>query len=230
MGWEAPSVPDLLASIDESRYGVAAPALRQTLALLGEGRGWFPPHDSAVVPSEARQWAADHLARLAGWTRDHVRLPAPDAVDWVLGGLGTYDGLASDRLDTEGWGDPWGPTEWGQLLVGLHVQRLQCIDADPALRRLIQPPLWPMPEQSKIIQPLLTQPGPPEPEYRAEPRWAMLCHVEYNLWRVLEWAVAEHGDLTTCPFEPLLKLHLSGWYPTGFVAGRLVVFGHAGTH
>jgi hypothetical protein len=81
----------------------------------------------------------------------------------------------------------------------------------------------------KLIRPLLTEPGPPDPEYRAEPRWAMLSHVEYNLWRVFEWAVSEHGDLSTCPFEPLLRLHMAGWYPVGFQGEQLVVFGRRGT-
>ena len=67
--------------------------------------------------------------------------------------------------------------------------------------------------------------SPPPGELRCDAVWAMLEHVQYNYWRMLDWTLLWPSGTDRSPFHPLFRLHLSGLYPVGLTGpGRFRVF------
>ena len=210
------------AALEAAIYGPATETLQGLLGAI-EGFQWFPVHPDHSAQTRAAAFVSEHLAQLQALGLD---VPAPDVTHttWLRGPLEIFDRAAQGRYDPELWGDGWLQDHpWGAALGAAITRVRERIEQSPTLLARIRPPLWPRAGLINLVQPLLYNPPPP-PELRAEPRWAMMDHVQTNLWRVFDWAVAFDGIVTDSPFHSLFQLHLLGYYPLGFEGRNFLVF------
>jgi hypothetical protein len=202
-------------------YGAATPALQSILDSARRLR-WFPVLPSGDPPDAVREATRNHLTRLSELFP--AKPPFGNApIRWIRGDLAAFDRVTPAITETEGWGDPMGPTPWGQLLTQLSLDVRKTIEATPDLIALVGPPLWPVRLSLGIVGSAIFDTPPPK-ELQPDPRWAMLSHVEYNFHRTLDWALALPATVVGSPFHHLWEVHLAGYYPLGLVDGEFVVF------
>jgi hypothetical protein len=212
-------MPNDVPEFEVTRYGPGTERIRDIL-VAGRRIRWFPSRGPADAVEESL--VSHHLAALASFFPGAPWASGP--ITWVPGSLEDFDHLGPAVQPAEGWGDPYGPTPWGRLLLKLHRDVLEQIESDQAILGLVGPPIWPLSRRPNVTTEALYE-APPDPEFRAHARWAMLEHVQHNYWRTLDWALLWPEGLDRSPFQLLFRLHLSGLYPTGFdEAGRFRVF------
>jgi hypothetical protein len=209
-------------ALEHSVYGPATETLRSLIADI-EGFLWFPVHPDHADTTQAVHLISEHLRQLRPFGF-HLSSTTHVQPRWLNGPIEVFDGAARGRYDAEVWGDPWlRDRPWGTALATAAISVIERIEQTPTLFNRIQPPLWPRAGLINIVQGLLFDPPPP-PEFRSEPRWAMMNHVQSNLWRLIEWAVAYDGTVTESPFYSLFRLHRLGYYPLGLEGHEFFVF------
>ena len=208
-----------LPQFDDTHYGSGTVRIREIVS-AGHSMRWFPARDPA--DQSEHDLVAMHLEALGSFYP--ARDLATRAVLWKSGNLETLDRVAHRIAPSEGWGDPFAPTAWGRLLSDLHRDVEDQIEHDAATLELVKPPIWPLARQPRFTTEALYE-SPPPPELRGEARWATMEHVQYNYWRVLDWALLWPERLDRSPFHLLFQLHLRGLYPLGFdQAGAFQLF------
>jgi len=223
---DATHVTVSLQTLDAATYGPATAALQEVLGLV-QGFEWFPVHADSWDRAAATDLIDRHLTHLRTLRPE---LPPPGATEltWLQGPLDVFDGAAQGRYELDTWGDPWIHDQpWGAELGAVATAVNDRVERTPTLKARVQPPLWPRPGVTAFVRPLRFEPPPPR-ELQANPRWAMMNHVQHNLWCLFEWAVAYDGALSESPFYSLLQLHRHGCYPLGYDGRRFLVFHRIG--
>src|SRR2546422_953779 len=189
-----------LPQFDNAHYGSGTARIRE-IVVAGHSVRWFPNRGPADQSEQSL--VALHLEVFSSFYP--ARDLATRAVIWKSGSLETFDQLAPAIAPSEGWGDPLAATPWGRLLSDLHRDVESEIERDSATLELVKPPIWPLARQPRLTTEALYE-APPPPELRGEARSAMMAHVQYNYWRVLDWALLWPERLDRSPFYVLFQL------------------------
>src|SRR5262249_17702843 len=141
--------PIAIPAIDADTYGPATPAIRE---LLDQARTlrWFPIVTGPFPTPSVKEHITAHLHRLTELFPQRPGLSSLP-LNWMTGSFEDFDRLCPQIDDTEGWGDPLGPSEWGRYLLHLSQDVRKVIAGDPELLRYIKPPLWPAPGLINVV-------------------------------------------------------------------------------
>lgn len=215
----------MLADFDipDETYGAATDAIRRVIG-SAKRHQWFP---RVAVDARAASTVRDRLTRhfdLLGESATASSL----SVDFIQG---AWDVLARAYREINPAGDD--PAcrrgKWRDALDVFGGEMRRALELSH--RDAIVPPLFSIAGKAAIVGGMLVPRfgGADVAGDDAHRRtvWYLMCDVDADFWRAILWLLAHPEHRDDSPFDELVAIYESGFYPLGFRGDRFIVYSYA---
>lgn len=208
----------------DQTYGDATDALRRVIDSAKRHR-WFP---HVTVDEQSSSTVRDRLMRHFDMLPDGARASSL-AIDFIQG---PWNVLARTYREVNPAGDDpaYGRGRWREALgvVAGEMRR----ELERSHREEIVPPLFPVAGNAAIVGGMLMpQMGGADlvnDEAHRQTVWYLMCDVDADFWSAIIWPLAYRQRQDENPFNELVAIYESGFYPLGFRGEKFVVYSYAG--
>lgn len=215
------AVTRLLREIPPGHYGGITEGVRSILSRAERGAWLRGDGASASAVCEALRILGDRLERL-GAVEAGAAFPGK-AVEELRGCSVLERALERVSFDVERPAEPW-----RAVPLRLLEARREKVRLEGWFRSRLRGPLWIVPGDSMIYQPLAAFQGTVDAleadEDCRERLWLLLCQIEHDLWHALLWEFTGLAEQTLSPYAPLMEVYAQGFVPLGFDGDRFLVW------
>lgn len=207
----------------DSTYGDATTAIRRVIR-SSECYRWFRKVDMDDRATEAVRNRLTRHFEILGETVTAQSL----VVDFVQGGWNVLAEMYR-TVNPAGKDPAYGRGKWREALdvIAGDIRR----ELERSRPKAIVPPLFPVAGNAGIVARMLTTEmggaSVVSDEIYRQTVWYMMCDVDGDFWSAMIWPLSYEDRRDENPFEELVAMYLSGFYPLGFVGERFIVYSYA---
>jgi hypothetical protein len=208
--------------VNDHSYGVATEAIRRVIETARRYR-WFP---RITVDALSASVVRDRLTRHFDILGERATAKSL-SVTFIQG---SWDVLARSYREVNPAGDDpaYGRGRWREALgiVAGEMKR----ELERSNRESIVPPLFPIVGNATVVggmlMPQIGGADIVDDQAHRQTVWYLMCDVDSDFWSAIIWPLAYQQRLNS-PFDELVQLYESGFYPLGFREEQFVVYSFA---
>jgi hypothetical protein len=208
--------------VKDAAYGAATDAIQRVIE-SAKRHQWFA---RVAVDAQTSSPVRDRLARHFDVLGERA-MARPSSVEFIQG---SWDVLARAyrEINPAGEDPAYGRGKWREAL-GVVVGEMRR-ELERSHRDSIVPPIFPNTGNAAIVGGMLMpQMGGidvVDDEEHRQTVWYLMCDVDADFWSAIIWPLAYPEQRNENPFDNLVAVYESGFYPLGFSGDRFIVYSY----